>query len=333
MRVLAGLALLLGLIGPVTARAHPIQFGVARVSEHAGGSVDLSLRFSGSEAAPAPVLRLEVTGCEPAGPVRVEVEGNGSRRQQRVTCEGGLAGRAVRVAGLEERAEQVAVVVRRADGSEEHHLIDAEQPSLDITARAGGWATFLRHHRLGVEHILFGFDHLLFVVVLMLLAGGGRSLLMTLTAFTLGHSVTLGLSALGFVRLAPGPIEALIALSIVLVARELALVDGGPPGQARLGSRLYHPATAAALFGLLHGLGFAGALQQTGLPEGQVTAALFGFNVGVEVGQIAFVAALVSVAHLLRRYHAPLRRLAPRLIGGIAAYWSIERVAAIVSVG
>src|SRR6185295_4271413 len=137
--------------------------------------------------------------------------------------------------------------------------------------------------RLGIEHILTGFDHLLFVLGLCLLIAGRRPLLWTLTAFTAGHSVTLSLAALGFVHVPQAPAEAAIAVTIVILARELARPSTTP----RLLRR--RPWAMAALFGLLHGLGFAGALADIGLPAGDIPLALFSFTVGIEIGQIAFV--------------------------------------------
>ena len=177
---------------------------------------------------------------------------------------------------------------------------------------------------LGVEHILTGYDHLLFVMSLLFLVGFNRRLLYTITAFTLAHSLTLALAALGLLTLRSPPVEATIALSIVLVAGE-ALHD-----RKTLARRW--PAVVAFLFGLVHGLGFAGALKDIGLPQHNLSVALLTFNVGVEVGQLMVVAA----AYLAYRALAAWPRLAvgraPALyaIGTVAAYWSIERIAGIV---
>jgi hydrogenase/urease accessory protein HupE len=177
---------------------------------------------------------------------------------------------------------------------------------------------------LGIEHILTGFDHLLFVLALLFLVGFSRRLVLTITAFTLAHSLTLALSALGWLTLRRPPVEAAIALSIVLVAGEALHT------QPTLSRRW--PALVAFLFGLVHGLGFAGALKEIGLPQNHLSVALLTFNVGVEVGQLL----VVGIAYLIYRTLAAWPKLAvaraPALyaIGSVAAYWSIGRLVGIL---
>lgn len=178
---------------------------------------------------------------------------------------------------------------------------------------------------LGVEHILSGFDHLMFVLALLFLVGFNRQLLFTITAFTLAHSLTLALSALGLLTLRSPPVEATIALSIVLVAAEAL------HGQRTLSRRW--PALVAFLFGLVHGLGFAGALQEIGLPQKHLAIALMTFNVGVEIGQLFVVGVAFAIYRALTRWPQSVMARAPALyaIGTIAAYWSFSRVVAILS--
>ena len=224
-RLLAALAVL----GPTAvATAHPIQFGVADVDELGGGEVQLSLRFSGSEASPTPELALVLDGCEPLGPVRVEEDPPGNRRTQRVRCAGSLDGHRLRVEGLAGRDEEVAVVVRRRDGEVERGLLRADASTFAIAERPDVVTTLGRYGALGVEHILLGFDHLLFVLALLLLVRSRRTLLLTLTAFTLGHSVTLVCAAMGWLQVRAVPVEATIALSIVVLARELEVLRTRP---------------------------------------------------------------------------------------------------------
>ncbi|MBW2190201.1 MAG: HupE/UreJ family protein [Deltaproteobacteria bacterium] len=184
-----------------------------------------------------------------------------------------------------------------------------------------------------MQHILGGYDHLLFLVCLLLIAGTGRRILVTITGFTIAHSVTLALSALGVVRVPVAPVEAAIALSIVFLAVEI--VRGDPD------SLTYrYPIAVAASFGLLHGFGFAAVLGETGLPQTEIPAALFFFNLGVEVGQIAFVVGIIFVYQLARsalgalglralaadRLHQ-LRTPAAYAVGSLASLWMIQRVA------
>lgn len=178
---------------------------------------------------------------------------------------------------------------------------------------------------LGVEHILSGFDHLMFVLALLFLVGFNRKLLFTITAFTLAHSLTLALSALGLLTLRPPPVEATIALSIVLVAAEAL------HGERTLSRRW--PALVAFLFGLVHGLGFAGALQEIGLPQKHLSVALLTFNVGVELGQLLVVTLAFGIYRAFSRWPKFVMARTPALyvIGTIAAYWSVTRVVAILA--
>jgi len=177
---------------------------------------------------------------------------------------------------------------------------------------------------LGVEHILTGFDHLLFVLALVLLVGRGKMLLWTVTAFTLGHSVTLALAVLEWILLPQAPIEIAIAFSIYVLAIEIVRKQ---QGKATLVNRA--PWVVAGLFGLLHGLGFAGALAEVGLPSHEIPLALFSFNVGIEVGQLLFVALVLVAWALLRatpiRWPARIIDVPAYAIGGLAVFWVFER--------
>jgi hypothetical protein len=180
--------------------------------------------------------------------------------------------------------------------------------------------------RLGVEHILFGFDHLLFVLGLLLLVDRTGLLIKTITAFTVAHSLALALAVMGVVTVPAAPVEALIALSIVLVAYELTRADG-PASLVR-----QYPWAVAFAFGLLHGLGFAGALAEIGLPAGQIPLALLAFNLGVEIGQLAFVLVMLLPLKLFTRLTATrtcprwLRWLPAYAIGALAMAWVFERI-------
>jgi hydrogenase/urease accessory protein HupE len=182
---------------------------------------------------------------------------------------------------------------------------------------------------LGIGHILGGVDHLLFVLALLLLVRGIGRLVATVTAFTLAHSVTLAAATLGFVHVPPAPVEATIALSILFLASELARQRAD--GRADLTARF--PWLVAFSFGLLHGFGFAGALSEVGVPQKAVPLALLFFNVGVEIGQLAFIAAVLAIGWSVRRaaIRAPAwwPRAAAYGIGSVAAFWVVQRTAAI----
>jgi hydrogenase/urease accessory protein HupE len=214
------------------------------------------------------------------------------------------------------------------DGSNSVYTITTAQPTAQLYGsaedRRGRGEIARAYLVLGVQHILSGFDHLLFVAGLLFLVGFRRRLIGTITAFTLAHSITLACSVFGLITLRSPPVEAAIALSIVLVASE-ALRQ-----RDTLAKRL--PALVSFLFGLVHGLGFAGALKEIGLPQSHLPLALFTFNVGVEIGQLMVVLLAFGVVHLPvpRRWLGVARRPALYGIGALAAYWSIQRVAAIV---
>jgi hydrogenase/urease accessory protein HupE len=200
-----------------------------------------------------------------------------------------------------------------------------------IVAPSPGWTQVAATYTvLGVEHILLGIDHLLFILALLLLVRGWGRLAATVTAFTIAHSFTLAAATLGLVHVPQRPVEAAVALSIAFVAAEIVQARRGQPG---LTAR--SPWIAAFAFGLLHGLGFAGALSEVGLPQSAIPAALFFFNIGVEIGQLLFIAAafavFVTARQAARRLRAPQPswawRIPPYAIGSIAAFWVIQRVA------
>ena len=178
---------------------------------------------------------------------------------------------------------------------------------------------------IGAEHILFGWDHLLFVIALVLLIGNWRRVVVAATAFTISHSITLAAASLGFVGLPQKPVEALIALSILFLALEIVRSD---PGQPTLTRRF--PWVVAFLFGLLHGFGFAGALAEIGLPQDDLVAALLAFNIGVEAGQLLVIGLLLGTIAAARKFApaalSPAIRAASYGIGIIGAYWLIDRV-------
>lgn len=241
---------------------------------------------------------------------------------------GGLAGKKVEFVGLQATITDVLVRVQTLDGTYSTTLVRPSKPWIEIAASRGPFAVggaFLKH---GIEHILFGYDHLLFVFALILIVRSRRVLLMTITSFTVAHSITLALATLGAVHVPRPPVEAAIALSILLLACEILRLEHG---QVSLTARW--PWAVAFSFGLLHGFGFAGALTDIGLPRGDVPLALFSFNVGVELGQLAFIGAVFSVLTLAKRIrltsvvgHRALPA-ATYVIGILAAFWFFQRLA------
>ena len=254
---------------------------------------------------------------------------NDSTIERRIIDAGttGLAGQIVRFPGLQGTIADVLVRVSRLDGTHWTKLVRPADASFEFTATPGIFAVAGAYFIHGVEHILGGFDHLLFVFGLMLLVRNGWMLLKTVTAFTLAHSITLALASLGVVHLPGPPVEAAIALSILLLATEIVRANRGQPSLTA-----QWPWVVAFCFGLLHGFGFASALSQIGLPQKDLPLALFTFNVGVEAGQLIFVGVVLGIRTLLMRLKLPelvfrsARPVSSYAVGILAAFWFIQRL-------
>jgi len=249
----------------------------------------------------------------------------------RVEVDGGLADKAIAFSNLSAARIDVLVRLERADGSVQLGRVLPLDPRFVVTASPDAFEVVQTYTVLGIEHILTGFDHLLFVLALVILVKGVRRLIATVTAFTVAHSLTLVAATLGWVHVPGPPVEAAIALSIMFVAAEIVHSRQGMNG---LTERF--PWIVAFTFGLLHGFGFASALSQVGLPQTAIPVALLFFNVGVEIGQllfIAFVFAVIALARqVLRRFAMPQPawtwRVPPYAIGSVAAFWAIQRIVA-----
>ena len=245
----------------------------------------------------------------------------------RINVPGGLEGKAIAFPGLSETRIDVLARLERRDGTIQLERILPADPTFLVKASPGAFEVVQTYTVLGIEHILTGFDHLCFVLALVMIVGFNRRLVGTVTAFTVAHSITLALATVGVIHVPRPPVEATIALSIVFVASEIIQQQRGREGVASK-----QPWIVALAFGLLHGLGFAGALAEVGLPANAIPLALLFFNIGVEVGQLLFIAAVLLAMALLSRLVAPRTELRHAVvlpayfIGGIASYWVIERV-------
>lgn len=253
------------------------------------------------------------------------IEANAFFERSTVVCAEGLKDAEIRIRGLRSTLTDALARISYLDGSTEIARMTPEQPSFKVTGTQSRFEVAATYFRLGVEHILEGIDHLLFVLALLLLISSRWMLLKTITAFTVAHSITLTGAALGYLSLPQKPVEAIIALSIAFVASELIKMR---PGEQRLSQQL--PWLVAFVFGLLHGFGFAGALKEIGLPQIDVPLALLTFNLGVEAGQLLFVIAAViawkSITALINIPLRPSRTIAAYLIGIISTVWLIERL-------
>jgi hypothetical protein len=331
-----GLLLLLLWSASLPLASHELQSVALRLEELEAGLVQATLNTPLSrDGAPVAVVPHFRAGCSPRGEARVERQPDNILRQWRVWCEAGLSGQVLQVDGLSPRIPDAVVTVGFVDGRSLTAVIDRHDPVLLLQpAVAVSAPALIAYLPIGIHHILLGPDHLLFVLGLMLVvyAAGrrARTLVLALTAFTLAHSLTLALATLGIWGLPSRPVELLIALSIVLLAWELA---AAPARQARgLAPSLVmrKPWQVAFIFGLLHGFGFAGALAEVGLPEQARGWALLLFNLGVEIGQLLFVLALLGILVVVNRlrsqpFSASHASSVVTLLGGVATYWTLER--------
>ena len=252
-----------------------------------------------------------------------------SERNMRVSkwiadCARGLSGRTLEIGDLSSAVTDVLVRYERLDGTTQVVRLSPTSTSFEVTASETWLQVAGTYTLLGIEHILFGVDHLLFVLALLIIVADWRKLVATITSFTLAHSVTLGAASLGWVYVPQKPVEAVIALSILFVAMEIVHWRNGRPGITRR-----WPWVVAFVFGLLHGFGFANALANIGLPEHAIPLSLLFFNVGVELGQLAFIAAALLTWAALRRFSWPewAWRVPVYAIGSLAAFWTIDRIA------
>jgi len=265
--------------------------------------------------------------CTFMGELSAYVMGDARVQQRDAQCDGGLAGRAVSIDGLPSTMTDVLLRVDYIDGSSFTGLLTPAAPTVIVAEAQGALAVVFTYLVLGTEHILIGIDHLLFVFALLLLVNGVRRLVITVTAFTLAHSITLGAATLGLVNIPQAPVEAVIALSILFLAAELGRKAVGFGSSQDIA--LEFPWVVAFLFGLLHGFGFAGALANVGLPAQALPLALLFFNVGVEVGQLLFISAVLGLAwawRSVRLPRPPIWRVAAAYgMGSVAAFWVLDR--------
>ncbi len=237
-----------------------------------------------------------------------------------------LNGKSIAIKGQAITLVDVLVQISLLDESSYTLLLQPDNPQATIPIEPSKWQVFQLYVLLGIEHILIGIDHLLFVLGLLLLVKGIKPLIQTITAFTLAHSITLGVATFDLVQVPQAPVEAVIALSIVFLAREYISLK-----RAQKSLTAQHPWTVAFTFGLLHGFGFAGALQEIGFPQKEVPLALFTFNIGVELGQLIFIGFILLLVQAFKKLPIQLPRwswrILPYAMGGVASFWLIERVA------
>jgi len=321
----AGAALVV-LVSAASALAHGLDPAALALKESAPGIFAVTWRASALRLPGADVRPLLPASCRRVSDVESGEAADHVILRWTVDCgAGGLAGATIGVADLAAAKINALLTVTYDGGERVQVVLSPRQPVFTVPERASRWDVVHDYARLGVEHILSGPDHLLFVFGLLLLVATTRLLVQTITAFTLGHSITLSAAVLGLASVPSRPIEVLIALSVLVLAVELARDDGQGTALRRF------PWLMAVAFGLLHGFGFAGALAEAGLTGDDVPLALVSFNVGIEIGQLAFVAAVLAGGALLTRWlplaAAQSTRPAVYAMGVLAAFWCFERVA------
>ena len=326
------LALIVGFSLVQGAQAHRFAPSLLNVQEIAPLQYNVVWKTPAQGVSNVPLRPVWPETCEVTNASEPQLEGTGVVTSWQLRCEqlgeGGLVGETLGVSGLGANQASAMVMVSLLDGRAYQQVLDTEQPEFIVPAESTAGDVAGSYTWLGIEHIWGGFDHLLFVFGLLLLVGGGSRLLWTITAFTLGHSITLSLVTLGFFDYPVSLVEFAIALSIFILAVELTRT-------AKHDALWRNPWWLAGGFGLLHGMGFAGALAETGLPQDNVPMALLFFNVGIEVGQIAFILVVLAVWFVIRRPLAPWQdRLLPvpiYILGALSAMWCIERGLAVLA--
>lgn len=341
MACLAGL--LLGCFGQ--AQAHPLAPALLELREIESSGADgrryaVLWRTSVTRAQAVDVTPRLPADCRETESQRMSSEGNDALVVRwSVRCgPDGLVGKIVSIAGIESSGINVILRIEDRRGGVTQSLLDADQPSFKVPMPAAATPVFVDYANLGIEHLLLGFDHVLFVFGLVLLVRKLRPLVITISCFTAGHSVTLSLATLGAVQVNPALTELGIAVSILVLGCEVARPVAA--GASLLSRR---PGLMSLSFGLLHGLGFAGALADIGLPSKEIPLALLAFNLGIEIGQLLLIAAILSLLACRRQIERWIpggasqlsmtiaRTLPIYLLGSLAAFWCFERMAALLN--
>lgn len=322
LRAVGGALALAVLAGP--AEGHEVRPGFLELRETApetysflwkkptGGEIEISI---------APVVP---DGCRLFTPDRQQLTPGAFVVRGTLTCTGGLAGRTIAIAGLETTVTDVLVRLHHADGRLESHLLRPANPTVTLGGVTTAAERALGYVQLGIQHIVLGVDHLLFVLGLLLIVSDRWTLVKTITSFTLAHSITLAIATLGYASAPLPPLNAAIALSILFLGPEIVRVWHGETSFT-----IRRPWVVAFAFGLLHGFGFASGLSAMGLPKAEIPLALLLFNVGVEIGQVAFVLLVVLLERSFRlleiRWPRVVEQLPGYAVGTLGAYWTIQR--------
>lgn len=318
--------LLLALVAmPPLAQAHESRPAYLQIRETKPGQYDVLWRKPVNAEVPLIVmLQLPKEAKDLSEPVVQRLNDSTVERHRIAMPDGEIAGKRIDFVGLQATITDVLVRVSWLDGRQATEIVRPSHPWIELTDSQSVWQVVKTYASLGIEHILMGIDHLLFVLGLVIIVRSTRALVKTITAFTVAHSVTLAMATLGYASIPSDPLNAAIALSILFLGVEVVRLWRG-----QTSFTLRHPWVVAFAFGLLHGFGFASGLTLAGLPSADIPLALLSFNVGVEIGQLTFVAVILLLHRALRilQFNLPgWASYAPGyIVGSLGAYWTIER--------
>lgn len=310
---------------PLQAHAHPLSPSSLELTESRDGTIAMRYRTPSARPVGTSVAPVIPRGCEATEAPVAHAHEATHEAVATLRCEGGLVGKTFVFRGLRDAPTDVLWQVTLRDGTFAQGLLHGENDRFVVPRHTRPRDVITEYLALGVTHLVTGFDHVLFVLALLFVLDRRRALVIAISAFTVGHSVSLALSALDIVRLPEAPVEIAIALSLLYMALAMLRRDGMPEDTTRDA----RTALVSAAFGLVHGLGFAGVLAEAGLPTAAVPEALFGFNVGIELAQLGLVATALCVAYAVRRLPIgrpiPYRLVAAYVVGSLSAMWIIER--------
>jgi hypothetical protein len=302
-----------------------IKLSYLEIKETSPQQYTLLLKLISKDNKKLPIEVVIPKGCILSFPKKSNLVNNTYLDSWKIKCNAPLEGSTLTIKGLNTTETDLLVHMDFHSGISHSTLLGPTNSSYHVPKKDSSWQIVKTYTWLGITHILLGFDHLLFVFALLLIVKNMHRLLWTVTAFTLAHSLTMAVATLGIVHIPQAPVEAVIALSILFLAMEIIHEKQGKVGLTSL-----YPWLIAFIFGLLHGFGFAGALAEIGLPQHAITLALIFFNIGVEIGQLMFIASVVVIVMILQHLTYPallnkLQTLVVYMIGGVSSFWLIER--------
>ncbi|CAA6813272.1 MAG: membrane protein, putative [uncultured Sulfurovum sp.] len=324
------ISLLFVLLWNVSTLADELKLSYLEIKEFKSQHYSLLLKVAIKEKERLPISVILPKECSLTTPQTNQSINDIHLQIWNMKCDNGIVEKPVQLKGLKATKTEALLRIELLSGTSHSILLNSAEPSYIIPKEASSLQIIQTYSWLGITHILLGFDHLLFVFALLLIVKNMRRLLLTVTAFTLAHSITMIIATLGIVQVPQAPVEAVIALSILFLAMEIMHQRGEEKKVQSLSLTARYPWLIAFIFGLLHGFGFAGALAEIGLPQHAITLALIFFNIGVELGQLMFIATFVITVVLMQRLNYPslVNKLQITLVyvmGSLSSFWLIER--------